>query len=96
MDITITWNTPKQQTVSDSTCEAEYIAATEVEKEEAWLKNFIGYLRVVPSIQEPMEIFYENNDEVSLTKEPEVHGRSRNIERKSFISNINFKRETSW
>ncbi|KAI3790232.1 hypothetical protein L2E82_03123 [Cichorium intybus] len=35
------------KTVADSTCESEYIAASEASKEAAWLKNFIGDLGVV-------------------------------------------------
>ena len=53
----ITWKSSKQETVADSTCESEYIAASEVAKEAIWLKNFIGDLGVVPAIKEPMEIF---------------------------------------
>ncbi|KAI3780227.1 hypothetical protein L2E82_10198 [Cichorium intybus] len=72
----------KQETVADSTCESEYIAASEASKEAAWLKNFIGDLGVVPSIQEPVELFCDNEGVVALTKEPRDHGKSRHIERK--------------
>ncbi|KAI3505789.1 hypothetical protein L1887_28040 [Cichorium endivia] len=51
-------------------------------KEAAWLKNFIGDLGVVPSIQEPMELFYDNEGAVASTKEPRDHGKSRHIDRK--------------
>ena len=52
----VTWKSSKQETVADSTCESEYIAASEASKEAIWLKNFIGDLGVVPAIQELMEI----------------------------------------
>ena len=68
--------------VADSTCESEYIAASEAAKEAAWLKNFIGDLGVVPSISEPVEIFCDNEGAVALTKEPKCHGKSKHIERK--------------
>ncbi|KAI3751915.1 hypothetical protein L2E82_23009 [Cichorium intybus] len=67
---------------SNSTCESEYIAASEASKEAAWLRNFIGDLRVVPSIQEPIELFCDNEGAVALTKEPRDHGKSRHIDRK--------------
>ncbi|KAI3689133.1 hypothetical protein L2E82_47082 [Cichorium intybus] len=78
----VTWKSSKQETVADSTCESEYIAASEASKEAAWLKNFIGDLGVVPSIQEPLELFCANEGAVALTKEPRDHGKSRHIDRK--------------
>ncbi|GKA91205.1 hypothetical protein Tco_0813075 [Tanacetum coccineum] len=44
----VTWKSSKQDTVADSTCEADYIAACEASKEAIWMKNFIGDLGVVP------------------------------------------------
>nr|KAJ0211586.1 hypothetical protein LSAT_V11C400228500 [Lactuca sativa] len=78
----VTWKSSKQETVADSTCETEYIAASKASKEAMWLKNFIGDLGVVPAIKEPMEIFCDNEGAVALTKEPRDHGRSRHIDRK--------------
>ncbi|CAH1448519.1 unnamed protein product [Lactuca virosa] len=78
----VTWKSSKQETVADSTCESEYIAASEASKEAIWLKNFIGDLGVVSSIKEPMEILCDNEGAVALTKEPRDHGRSRHIDRK--------------
>ena len=78
----VTWKSSMQETVADSTCESEYIAASEASKEAAWLKNFIGDIGVVPSIQEPMELFCDNEGAVALTKEPRDHGKSRHIDRK--------------
>ena len=48
----------------------------------AWLKDLIGDLGVVPSIQEPMYVFCDNESAVGLTKEPNDHDTSRHIERK--------------
>ncbi|GKB21995.1 hypothetical protein Tco_0855918 [Tanacetum coccineum] len=72
----------KQDTVADSTCESEYIAACEASKEAIWMKNFIGDLGVVPTVQDPIEIFCDNESAVALTKEPKDHGKSKHIERK--------------
>ncbi|KAI3767088.1 hypothetical protein L2E82_17173 [Cichorium intybus] len=35
----VTWKSSKQETVADSMCESEYIAASEASKEAAWLKT---------------------------------------------------------
>ncbi|GJU74008.1 putative RNA-directed DNA polymerase [Tanacetum coccineum] len=78
----VTWKSSKQDTVADSTCESEYIAACEASKEAIRMKNFIGDLGVVPTVQDPIEIFYDNESEVALTKEPKDHRKSKHIERK--------------
>ncbi|GJY98766.1 RNA cytidine acetyltransferase 1 [Tanacetum coccineum] len=64
------------------TCESEYIAACEASKEAIWMKNFIGDLGVVPTVQDPIEIFCDNESAIALTKEPKDHGKSKHIERK--------------
>ena len=51
--------------MADSTCESKSIAVNEASKEAIWLKNFIGDLGVVPTIKEPMEIFYDNEGAVT-------------------------------
>ncbi|GKD52750.1 hypothetical protein Tco_1281726 [Tanacetum coccineum] len=78
----VTWRSSKQNTVADSTCESEYIAASEASKEAIWMKNFIGDLGVVPTVQDPIEIFCDNESAVALTKEPKDHGKSKHIDRK--------------
>ena len=70
----MTGKNSKQETVADSTCELEYIAASEASKEAIWLKNFIGDLGVVSSIKEPMEIICDNEGAFALSKELSNHG----------------------
>ncbi|KAJ9544176.1 hypothetical protein OSB04_023883 [Centaurea solstitialis] len=72
----------KQSTVADSTTEAEYIAVNEAAKEAVWMKKFIEDLGVVPSIQDPIEIFCDNEGVVILAKEPRSHKHTRHILRK--------------
>ena len=78
----VTWKSSKQPTVAESTCESEYIAASEAAKEATWLQNFIGDLGVVPTISEPIKIFCDNTGAVALTKEPKDHGKTKHIKRK--------------
>ncbi|GKA05065.1 hypothetical protein Tco_0684185 [Tanacetum coccineum] len=81
----VTWKSLKQDIVVDSTCESEYIAACEASKESIRMKNFIGDLGVVPTVQDPTEIFYDNESAVTLTKEPKDHRKSKHIERKYYF-----------
>ncbi|KAJ9544882.1 hypothetical protein OSB04_024589 [Centaurea solstitialis] len=43
----ISWKSSKQDTIADSTTEAEYIATSDATKEAVWLRNFLSDLRVV-------------------------------------------------
>ncbi|GKE48932.1 hypothetical protein Tco_1480190 [Tanacetum coccineum] len=78
----VTWKSSKQDTAADSTCESEYITAYEASKESIWMKNFIGDLGVIPTVQDPIEILCDNESADALTKEPKDHEKSKHIERK--------------
>ncbi|KAL0387628.1 UNVERIFIED_CONTAM: Retrovirus-related Pol polyprotein from transposon TNT 1-94 [Sesamum radiatum] len=75
----VAWKRSKQDTSADSTTEAEYIAASETAKEAVWMKNYIQELGVVPSIAEPVVIFYDNNGAIMQAKESRSHHRSKHI-----------------
>ncbi|GJR05944.1 hypothetical protein Tco_0528928 [Tanacetum coccineum] len=90
----VTWKSSKQNTVADSTCESEYIAACEASKEAIWMNNFIGDLRVVPTVQ-GIEILCDNESAVVLTKEPKDHRKSKHIERKSHFVRSKVGRKSS-
>ena len=52
--------------VAGSTCEVEYIAASEAAHEEVWMKEFISNLGVIPSASGPMKIFCDNTGAICL------------------------------
>ncbi|KAJ9567606.1 hypothetical protein OSB04_003572 [Centaurea solstitialis] len=78
----ISWKSSKQDTIADSTTEAEYIAACDAAKEAVWLRNFLSDLRVVASILRPIDIFCDNSGAVAQAKEPREHHKSRHVLRK--------------
>ncbi|KAJ9542941.1 LOW QUALITY PROTEIN: hypothetical protein OSB04_029447 [Centaurea solstitialis] len=78
----ISWKSSKQDTIADSTTEAEYIAASDAAKEAVWLRNFLSDLRVVASISRPIDIFCDNSGAVAQAKEPREHHKSRHVLRK--------------
>ena len=75
----------KQDTVADSTTEAEYLAAGEAAKEGVWMKAFITELGVVPSALGPMEIYYDNNSAIAQAKEPRSHQKNKHVSRKFYL-----------
>ncbi|KAJ9536512.1 hypothetical protein OSB04_un000306 [Centaurea solstitialis] len=78
----ISWKSSKQDTIADSTTEAEYIVASDAAKEAVWLKNFLSDLRVVTSISRPIDIFCDNSGAIAQAKEPREHHKSRHVLRK--------------
>ena len=81
----ISWKSSKQDTIANSTTEAEYRvaleaakeaeyrAALEAAKEAVWIKKFITRLGVVPSISNPVDLFCDNNGAIAQAKEPRSH-----------------------
>ncbi|KAK8663402.1 hypothetical protein V6N13_083223 [Hibiscus sabdariffa] len=70
---TVSWKSSKQDTVADSTIEAEYVSANEATKEIVWIKKFISELRVVPSISDVVGLYCDNNGAIAKAKEPRSH-----------------------
>ena len=64
-----------------STCEAEYIAASEAANEGVWMKEFISDLGVIPSASGPMKIFCDNTGAIALAKQSRFHKRTKHIKR---------------
>ena len=71
----MSWKSSKQETITDSTTEAEYIAASEATKEVVWIKKFVSELGVVPSCSSLIDLYCDNNGAIAQAKEP---GRTKN------------------
>ena len=65
-----------------STCEAEYIAASEGANDGVWMKEFISHLGVIPSASGPMTIFCDNTGAIALAKESRFDKRTKHIKRR--------------
>ncbi|XP_047337834.1 uncharacterized protein LOC124941538 [Impatiens glandulifera] len=80
--IAVSWKSFKQDTVANSTTEAEYIAASEAAKEAVWIRKFLDELGVVHSISRPINIYCDNNGGIAQAKEPSSSSKSRHVMRK--------------
>ncbi|KAL5555280.1 hypothetical protein UlMin_037516 [Ulmus minor] len=78
----IVWRSVKQSCVSDSTMEAEYVAASEAVKEAVWLRNFLRDLEIISNLEQPMVVYCDNSGAVANSKEPRSYQRGKHIERK--------------
>ncbi|KAL8140089.1 hypothetical protein V2J09_006110 [Rumex salicifolius] len=73
----ITWCSKKQETVALSSCEAEFMAATEAAKQAIWLQELLG--EILGKSSEKVVIRVDNKSAIALTRNPVFHGRSKHI-----------------
>lgn len=78
----VSWKSSKQETVADSTTEAEYIAASEAAKEAVWIRKFVSELGIVPSATSPVDLYCDNSGAIAQAKEPRAHQKSKHILRR--------------
>ncbi len=79
----VSWSARKQKTVSDSSTEAEYIAAAEASKECVWLRTVLGELGYTQTEATP--VYADNNGAIILSSDSSFHARSKHIEIKHHI-----------
>ncbi|OMO69325.1 Integrase, catalytic core [Corchorus capsularis] len=72
-----TWNSKKQETVAQSTAEAEYIAASSAVNQAIWLRKLLLDLRQVQ--MQATEIKCDNQSAVAISKNPVFHGRTKHF-----------------
>lgn len=69
----IDWKSSKQSIVVDFIIKSEHIALLDTMKEAMWIKKFVAKLSVVPSIENLIEFYCNNNEVIMQTKEPRCH-----------------------
>ncbi|KAG7558630.1 Reverse transcriptase RNA-dependent DNA polymerase [Arabidopsis thaliana x Arabidopsis arenosa] len=79
-DCPITWCSQKQNIVALSSCEAEFMAATEAAKQAVWLQELLG--EVIGGLSKRVLILLDNKSAIALTKNPVFHGRSKHIHKR--------------
>ena len=75
----VSWCSMKQEIVALSSCEAEFMAATEAAKQAIWLQELLG--EIVDESNKAM-ILIDNKSAIALTKNPVFHGRSKHIHKR--------------
>ncbi|KAG6535240.1 hypothetical protein ZIOFF_000205 [Zingiber officinale] len=74
----VSWNSQKQKTVTLSSCEAEFMAATTAACHALWLRSLASELTGVKP--KPVTLFVDNKSAIALMKNPVFHGRSKHID----------------
>ena len=79
-DTPISWCSQKQDVVALSSCEAEYMAATEAAKQAIWLQELMSEI-TGRRVQRTM-IRVDNKSAIALAKNPVFHRRSKHIHKR--------------
>ena len=73
----VSWRSKKQSSVVLSTAEAEYIALASTAQEAVWLRQLTTELG--SGLTEATTIFEDNQAAISMSKNPQYHGRAKHI-----------------
>jgi len=74
----ISWSSRKQELVTLSTAEAEYVAATHAAKEAIWLRKLLGEL--FPNLLVPTPLYCDNQAALKLATDDNYHARTKHID----------------
>ena len=74
----VSWFSKKQEIVTLSTAEAEYVAATHAAKEAIWLKRFLS--EVFQLINKQILLFCDSQSAIALTQDRSHHTRTKHID----------------
>ncbi|GJS92023.1 retrotransposon protein, putative, ty1-copia subclass [Tanacetum coccineum] len=78
----VDWKSSKQSTIAMSATESEYIAASEAAMEAVWIRKFISGLGIVPTINEPLNMYCDNSAAIHYANEPGVQRGARHYHRR--------------
>ena len=74
----ISWSTKRQEIISLSTTESEYVAATYAAKEALWLRSLLSQLFNINL--NATTLFSDNQSAIALTKDHQYHARTKHID----------------
>ena len=74
----VSWSSKKQELVTLSTAESEYVAATYAAKEALWLRRIIG--EVFRPITDPLPLYSDSQSAIAMTKDGSYHARTKHID----------------
>ncbi|GJY61946.1 retrotransposon protein, putative, ty1-copia subclass [Tanacetum coccineum] len=86
---TVDWKSTKKSIFATSSINAEYIVAFDASKETVWIRKFIYGLGVVPTIEEPINMYCDNTGVIAIAKD---HGITKGA--RHFRAKVLYLRET--
>jgi hypothetical protein len=77
----VSWSSKKQEIITLSTTEAEYVAATHATKEALWLRALFGEIFPPLEINKPTHLLSDNKSAIALVNRGQYHTRMKHIDR---------------
>ena len=74
----VSWSSKRQEIVSLSTTESEYVAATHGSKEGIWLRSLLS--ETFGTLKSPTTLFSDNQSAIALTRDHQYHARTKHID----------------
>jgi Reverse transcriptase (RNA-dependent DNA polymerase) len=74
----VSWSSKRQEIVSLSTTESEYVAVTHGGKEAVWLRSLLSH--VFGPFKDPTTLFSDNQSAIALTRDHQYHARTKHID----------------
>ncbi|GKE81815.1 hypothetical protein Tco_1551815 [Tanacetum coccineum] len=84
----VDWKSTKQSIFATSSTKAEYIATYDASKEAVWVRKFISGLGVVPTIEEPINMYCDNTGAITIANESRITKGARH-----FSAKVHYLRE---
>ncbi|GJX98381.1 hypothetical protein Tco_0355400, partial [Tanacetum coccineum] len=78
----VDWKSTKQSIFATSYAEADYIAALDAYKQKVWIRKFISRLGVVPTIEEPINMYCDNTRAITIANESGITKGARHYRAK--------------
>ncbi|GJW67451.1 hypothetical protein Tco_0121875 [Tanacetum coccineum] len=78
----VDWKSTKQSIFATSSIDAEYITVFYASKEAVWIRKFISGLGVVPTIEEPINMYFDNIGAITIAKDHGVTKGARHFPQK--------------
>ena len=72
------WSTKRQEIISLSITESEYIAATYAAKEALWLRSLLS--QIFDITLDTTTLYSDNQSAIALTKDHQYHARTKHID----------------
>src|SRR5216683_2606408 len=76
----VSWSSRKQELITLSTAEAEYVAATHAAKEALWLRRLL--FELFPSLETPTILFCDNQATLRLIEDDNYRARTKHIDKR--------------